>query len=456
MWVCIFKTRKKWVHLCKIELHLITNFLSPKKMTDFSVGDRIAYKVGTTVHNGVVFRHVIHTKKDADSSLEMWVLRDNTQQPISCEKGNTTKTLTDGGCTVDARHVDKICNLSDLRALPKTKQYAVVNKEGPQTCQDKGCSNSLVLEAGGGCRRMVLWPFCPKHMREKWKVEVQQSRISGLGLFSVEMIKKGSPVVPYSAHFPQEAAWKNMDKEQYAARVLAIQKKYSNTDYELGESEGRWHMSSEREDNYPGRFVNDSRCLGSTNVGIIDPESIMLEFDADDRRNRLSVDMVALRDIPKGEELTFDYGDSYWVDFLARTRLGYKSVETMLFEMRDYDFQNAKSYGEWLAEKLPTYTWTETEISTEWDTLKRYLYVDLRSQLASYLCLSREMTLGRFYSGLQKHLSPSCSLMELCDMYEIGFQFGPRFRSVLVQQCISNEMEHSLKMTSSMSGLCSS
>ena len=127
------------------------------------------------------------------------------------------------------------------------------------------------------------------------------------------------------------------------------------------------------------------------------------------------------------------------------------SVENMLLEICHHDFPDVLLFGEWLSQKKPTRIWTHAEITTEWETIKRYLYSDLRSQLAVCLCLSRDMILGRFYSGLQKHVSSSCSLMQLCDLYTIGNQWGIQLRTVLIQQCIGSEMERSLQMTSAVS-----
>ena len=149
------------------------------------------------------------------------------------------------------------------------------------------------------CNRQQVQPFIEY---EGDRVRVGPSRVHGLGVFAARDFSEGELVCWYGG----KCVKCGTSSSRFMIEVDCFN--FSTNTLE------KWHLDAENPDNACGRWVNDS--VGTQWEGIYNVKWVpRLSKKPDLVYMTYTVDIVALTDIKKGEELLMSYGAAYWSSF---------------------------------------------------------------------------------------------------------------------------------------------
>ncbi|GMR48357.1 hypothetical protein PMAYCL1PPCAC_18552, partial [Pristionchus mayeri] len=197
-------------------------------------------------------------------------------------------------CTMEGCDCDGECTAASFCSCIRSSMDNY--NEGGRLMEGRESDSAPLLECHDSCSCVAMG--CRNRRVQlgvKRKVEIRPSEGKGMGLFAVERIQRGEFVCEYAGEMVSKEEVERRKEEEGLSRqhnyVLTVKEHCADSTLHT------WFIDPSRKGNI-GRFCNHScdPCLGVVvlRVGTIAP----------------IVGLFALRDIPAGSELCYDYGES--------------------------------------------------------------------------------------------------------------------------------------------------
>ena len=195
----------------------------------------------------------------------------------------------------------------------KCKQCKFIKKNA-ERCKLKTCTDE----------------FCWIHLQKKFRVRVAESRIRinghsiGLGLFARTNKPLDARILDrlhsHKASEEDKTKYLVFKKGELIGKYIGehLSKKRLDDRYDYKDTQGTLHEQTAPYAFTVGHKIYDGLCKRNFMVYANDPTGTGLKPNM--KPSRKSPNMMALRDIWQGEELLWEYGETYWSGEIAATK----------------------------------------------------------------------------------------------------------------------------------------